>query len=84
LAELTLPFCKLGGRLIAQKKGDTTTELEASVKAIRVLGGGPVKIVPVDLPEFDDNRSLVLVEKIALTPPQFPRRSGMPAKRPIS
>ena len=83
LTELTLPFCKIGGRLIAQKKGDIAEELSTAGKAIRVLGGAPAQVRPIELPEFTDNRCLVIVEKIAATPPQFPRRPGMPAKKPL-
>ena len=39
LSELTLPFCAIGGFVIAQKKGDIRVEMEQSVKAIEMLGG---------------------------------------------
>lgn len=84
VAELTLPFCRIGGRLIAQKKGRIDEEINASAKAIRVLGGSPAEIKTIDMPEFNDNRCLIVVEKISSTPPQFPRRPGMPAKKPLA
>lgn len=83
LAELTLPFCKPGGRLVAQKKGDLTAELAAGAKSIRVLGGKPAEVLPITLPQFCDNRCLVLVPKELPTPPQFPRRNGVPSRRPL-
>lgn len=83
LAELTLPFCRIGGLLVALKKGEISEEMNASRKAMVTLGGRLAEVKPVNLPEFNDNRCLVVVEKIAETPPRFPRRAGMPAKRPL-
>jgi 16S rRNA (guanine527-N7)-methyltransferase len=83
LVELTLPFCRKGGYLVAQKKGRIHEELEASIKAIEVLGGGCPQIRSIDIPEFTDNRYLVIVEKLTDTPHYFPRRSGVPNKRPL-
>jgi 16S rRNA (guanine527-N7)-methyltransferase len=84
LAELTLPFCRIGGRLVAQKKGDLGEEIALSASAIAILGGGPPVIRQVILPGLIDNRCLVVVDKISATPPQYPRHVGIPAKRPLS
>jgi 16S rRNA (guanine527-N7)-methyltransferase len=84
LAELTLPFLKVGGRLIAQKKGDISEEIREAAKAIDVLGGRLVEVMPVNLKGLDDGRCLVIIEKIAATPGKYPRRPGMAAKRPIT
>jgi len=83
LAELTLPFCKIGGQVILHKKGDIRQELEHAMKAIELLGGRLREVRSVDLPEFADNRVLVVFEKISPTPVKYPRRAGMPEKRPI-
>lgn len=82
LAELTLPFCKPGGSSIAQKQGDIGQELERSQKAIQLMGGKFQEIIPVDL-EGLEGRLLVVVAKATPTPERYPRRPGMPAKRPI-
>ena len=84
LAELTLPFCRIGGLLVAQKKGEMADEIAASKKAISILGGGVPRMIPVHLPAFSDNRCLIVVNKLSATPHQFPRRSGMPSKRPLA
>jgi 16S rRNA (guanine527-N7)-methyltransferase len=84
LAELCLPFCAVGGTFIAQKKGDVGEEISRSVKAIDVLGGRLCDVKKVELEEFADNRVLVIIKKISATPPSYPRRPGIPAKRPIS
>jgi len=81
--ELTLPFCCLGGCFIAQKKGNIDEELNQALKAISILGGKFQKIKTITLEELPDNRQLVIIDKISLTPPQYPRRPGIPKKRPL-
>jgi 16S rRNA (guanine527-N7)-methyltransferase len=83
LVELTLPFCAVGGSFIAQKKGEIDAELSRSSKAISVLGGNLREVKEVDMEEFSDKRCLVVIDKIKPTPPLYPRRPGMPAKRPM-
>ncbi len=83
LVELTLPFCAIGGRFIAQKKGELEQELTQANKAVRVLGGKMIEVKQIELEEFPDGRVLVVIEKHSPTPAQFPRRPGMPAKNPI-
>jgi 16S rRNA (guanine(527)-N(7))-methyltransferase GidB len=83
LAELTLPFCAVGGRVIAPKKGDIEEEMDRAASAIKKMGGRVSEIIKVDLPGLQDGRKLVVLEKISNTPPQYPRRAGMPAKNPL-
>ncbi len=83
LVELTLPFCATGGLVVLHKKGDITAELERAQPAIGTLGGKLREVHPVDLPEFPDNRVLVVIEKLCATPEKYPRRAGMPEKRPL-
>jgi 16S rRNA (guanine527-N7)-methyltransferase len=84
LAELMLPFCNIGGVCIVQKKGDIGEEIKQAEKAISVMGGKLKEVKAVELKELDDNRWLVILDKISLTPANYPRRSGMPEKRPIT
>jgi 16S rRNA (guanine527-N7)-methyltransferase len=83
LAELTLPFARLGGLVIAAKKGDLALELKAAEKAVALTGGKMRAPIPVELPELADRRVLVVLDKAAPTPPAYPRRAGMPAKSPL-
>jgi len=83
LVELTLPFCTTGGRLIAHKKGLIDTEIRRATKAINALGGSLRDVKAVELEEFPDQRWLVIIDKVSPTPEQYPRRPGVPAKRPI-
>ena len=83
LVELTLPFCAIGGRFIAQKKGDLKAEVQSAKRAISLLGGELTDVKSIDLPEFADKRRLVVIDKVGETPAQYPRRPGIPARRPL-
>ncbi|MBL7125385.1 MAG: 16S rRNA (guanine(527)-N(7))-methyltransferase RsmG [Dehalococcoidales bacterium] len=83
LVELALPFCNIGGSFIAQKKGAIDLEIMRANKAIGLLGGNLREVKRVDLTEFTDERRLVIIDKISPTSLQYPRRSGMPSKRPL-
>jgi 16S rRNA (guanine527-N7)-methyltransferase len=83
VAEYTLPFCKPGGWVVAQKGEAGPAEAWAAEKAIRLLGGELRRILPVELPGLPENRSLVIVEKVSPTPDVYPRRPGTPSKRPL-
>jgi len=79
LVELTLPFLRLGGVLAAPKGSRAAQEIEAAAPALRACGG---RLLPAErLP--DSPLTLVLVEKAAPTPSTYPRRPGIPAKRPL-
>jgi len=83
LVELTMPFCAIGGSFIAQKKGLIDPELSQAVRAISLLGGNLREMKKVDLEEFTDERWLIAIDKVLPTPRQYPRRPGIPAKRPL-
>ena len=83
LIELTLPFCAVGGSVILQKKGDIEGEVNQATKATETLGGSQPEVKRIELAELADDRYLVIIGKIAPTPAKYPRRPGIPAKRPI-
>ncbi len=83
LVELTLPFCATGGSFIAQKKGAIDLEISQAAKAISLLGGNLREVKRISLEEFTDERWLIIIDKVSPTPPGYPRRSGIPAKRPL-
>lgn len=84
VVEYTLPFCKVGGWVVAQKGESGAAEAWSADKAIRLLGGELRRVVPVELPGLPEDRSLVVIEKVAPTPEKYPRRSGIPSKRPLA
>lgn len=83
LLEYTLPFVKKGGFFVALKGMKYQEEAEWSKKAVKVLGGGNMEIVPKTLPGLSDKRACIYVEKVAATPSQYPRKAGTPEKTPI-
>lgn len=83
LVEYCLPLCRKGGYLIAQKGADIEAELARAMSAIHLLGGSLAEVKSLRLPGLNEPRSLVLIEKVEHTPAKYPRRPGMPAKRPL-
>ena len=83
LVELTLPFCRVGGVFVAQKKEPIEDEIREAQKAIEILGGRLREVKRVKLKKLLEERLLIVVEKIAPTPSRYPRRAGIPTKRPL-
>ena len=84
LVELCLPFVRTGGTLIAPKGADAEREVEESANALSALGGETQSIIPPDpdAPIPADHR-IVTIRKIAPTPDAYPRRAGVPTRRPL-
>ncbi|MBQ5419849.1 MAG: 16S rRNA (guanine(527)-N(7))-methyltransferase RsmG [Selenomonas sp.] len=83
LCEYCLPFVKKGGHFIALKGMQYNDEAEEAVKAIKVMGGSRTEIRPVKLPEIDDKRAVIIINKTMPTPKTYPRKAGTPTKNPI-
>ena len=83
LAELCLPLLRPGGLMVAQKSAGVESEVRAAQRAIGVLGGRLRAPLSYRLPGLSEPRWLIVVEKERPTPPGYPRRAGMPAKRPL-
>jgi 16S rRNA (guanine527-N7)-methyltransferase len=83
LAELTLPFCRIGGLAVLHKSRSAEDEVEASATAIEAMGGATKSVIDVSVTGLDQGKTLVVIEKVSGTPGRYPRRPGMPAKRPL-
>jgi 16S rRNA (guanine527-N7)-methyltransferase len=83
LTEYLLPLVSLGGSMLAQKGQNGPAEVLAAEKAIRLLGGKLRQVIPLTLPGIVEERFLIVVDKIAATPPAYPRLPGTPSKKPI-
>ena len=83
LVEYLLPLVRVGGRVLAQKGESALEEVGSAGEAIEILGGRLAEVQEVELPGVNDKRYLVVIEKIAPTPQKYPRRVGIPAKRPL-
>ncbi|MGF1504831.1 MAG: 16S rRNA (guanine(527)-N(7))-methyltransferase RsmG [Anaerolineae bacterium] len=83
LAEYLLPLCRVGGLCIAMKGESAAREVDEAADALALLGGEAAPPQAVNLPGEVDPHYLVVIEKIAPTPPDYPRRPGRPRKRPL-
>ncbi len=83
LVEYLLPLVRVGGYVLAQKGRQAAVELGEAEKGIALLGGGVPQLIPLQLAGQAEPSYLVLIEKIKPTPDQYPRRAGVPAKRPL-
>ena len=83
LSELCLPAARVGGELVAYKASAADEELADAQEAIRKLGGQVQKEVALTLPGTDEQRKIVIIDKITATPKKYPRRPGLPNKKPL-
>lgn len=84
LMEYLLPLVHRNGLVMAMKGETAPAETHAAENAIKVLGGQLHKLVHVELPGVVEERFIVVVSKVARTPEEYPRRTGVPAKNPIT
>ena len=82
LSELTIPYLKVGGRLLALKASNAPEELEEAKNALSLLFSKVEDNLQYELPNGDP-RYITLVEKKKETPNKYPRKAGMPNKRPL-
>jgi len=83
LAELLLPLCRVGGHMLAQKGDSAAAELAAAGPAIAAVGGGAARLISVHLPETEGTHYLVVIDKAHPTAARYPRRAGVPSKKPL-
>jgi 16S rRNA (guanine527-N7)-methyltransferase len=83
LLEYLLPLVRVGGSVIAMKGEGVHSEVHNAEHAMRVLGGHLREIVQVFLPGVAEDRYLVIIDKVAATPPGYPRRIGVPMRKPL-
>ena len=82
LSELTIPYLKVGGRLLALKASNAPEELEEAKNALNLLFSKVENNLQYELPNGDP-RYITVVEKKKETPNEYPRKAGMPNKRPL-
>ena len=82
LSELTIPYLKIGGQLLALKASNAPEELEEAKNALNLLFSKVENNLQYELPNGDP-RYITLVEKKKETPNKYPRKAGMPNKRPL-
>ena len=83
LLEFSLPFIKTDGFFVAYKSGDSVDEISCAENALHELHSSVQKIVLYHEIESELLRSLVVVKKDGIVPDRYPRRNGIPSKRPL-
>ncbi len=83
LAELTIPFVKLNGRTIFYKGKEAANELLNGENAVKTLGAEICGTRSFTLPGNYGSRVLVVLQKSNPTPSAYPRKSGLPQKKPL-
>ena len=84
LSEYLIPFVKMEGTCICMKGPDIDEELNDAKYAINQLGGEVEKVQNLSLPNSDMVRNIIMIKKKKTTPDRYPRKAGIPAKKPLS
>jgi 16S rRNA G527 N7-methylase RsmG len=79
--ELTMPFVRTGGVCVLHV--GPSVDLSAAAHAAHALAGGEPELVPLQVPGLEAARRAMIVRKIGVTPERYPRRAGVPARRPL-
>lgn len=81
LSEYCIPFVKIGGKFVSYKSGDCADEVDNAKAAIHLLGG---KINKIDEFSYSNNsRSFIVIDKVMNTSSKYPRKAGLPSKKPL-
>lgn len=83
LLEYSLPFLKIGAKSYFYKGPEYKKEIKAAQNALQILGGEITTVKELDVPALEAERYLITVEKTAETAEKYPRRAGIPKKRPL-
>ena len=83
LSELCLPLVSVNGFFIAYKSNDSSQEIESAESSVMLMGGSKPEAVNSSLPCSNITRKIVIVKKITNTPDHYPRKAGVPSKKPI-
>jgi 16S rRNA (guanine527-N7)-methyltransferase len=83
LLEYLLPLVRVNGRVLAMKGESGPAEAQIAEKAAQILGGHLRQLQKLTLPGVVEERYLIVIDKVAATPEKYPRRVGIPAKRPL-
>lgn len=83
LSEYTIPFTVINGKTIFYKASGYQKELEAGKKAVETMGGELTALYTVQIPGIQGERILVEITKRRATPAKYPRKPGIPKKRPL-
>ncbi len=83
LSEYALPYVIKGGYFIAYKSERSEEEMNDAASALKILGGEISKIHGFTLPGSDIGRTLISIKKTCPSPDKYPRKAGLPSKKPL-
>jgi 16S rRNA (guanine527-N7)-methyltransferase len=83
LVEYLLPLTARGGLTVVYKGPGAPEEFMQARRAIKLLGGEVARLAPVTVPFLAERRFVLLIKKVAATPPQYPRGQGLARKKPL-
>ena len=83
LVEYLLPLTKKEGKCICMKGSEIEDELENAKYAIKLLGGKVDKVEKIEISDEHMGRNIILIKKQGNTPNQYPRKAGIPLKKPL-
>ena len=83
LSELTIPFCRINGKIIFYKSKKVFTELEENSGAILKLGGKVSNLLEIRVPYLDEYRTFLIINKVKKSPKIYPRNFNKIKKQPL-
>lgn len=83
LVEYALPLMTAGGIFFAMKGPETEEEILSAGNALEMLGASVEITLKYELPLCHEGRSLIIIRKTGPTLDKYPRRAGLPTKRPL-
>ncbi len=83
LLEYSVPFLKIGGLAYLYKGPEYEEEIKEAEAALNTLGAEIKEVIELDVPGLEAERYLIIIKKNNTTPKKYPRRAGIPKKRPL-
>lgn len=83
LAEMVLPLVKVGGHFYGLKGPGVLEEIKEGQRAVELLGGDIGPLEELFVPLGQEKRHLLIIKKVRPTPEEYPRRPGLPQKKPL-
>jgi 16S rRNA (guanine527-N7)-methyltransferase len=83
LSEYCLPLVRVEGLFVAQKGRSYREEIDKDLKAVQLLGGELIGVENIRIPFINQERHLLIIKKTKDTPSKYPRKEGIPQKRPL-
>ncbi len=83
LAELCLPYVKVGGLFVAMKAASAAEELAECKSALKKLGGEYIETIPTPVARSGESHCLIVIKKVAKTDKRYPRKYSQIKSSPL-